>query len=263
MNQHDPVLKELQSAREYLFELFDQTDQPELKVTLRVLNNEIKRRLTELSDQETHPKAKPESELKNQQAPTLASKPSPEKAENSEQTPSSSEVTPAKPAREPEPAALANSKEAIKSEVWTEEEDRYLSHKCGTPARSRDAAKQLLREAAAYLLRSEAETFTRIRNLGLFDNLRAWANSSPSSSNTGNAQPAASATPSAASPTPPPPQQSSKTEQPPVLEEEITLDSSLDDAANEGLWQTQTTGPDESRLRSLNQAFQGIVKLVK
>ena len=59
---------------------------------------------------------------------------------------------------------------------WTEKEDKFLNEKLGKPTSSKDEAKRLLIECAEQLKRTDAETYSRIRALGLNANLHAWGN---------------------------------------------------------------------------------------
>lgn len=116
--QRERLLKQLQSTRDYLFDLYDKTDRSEIKLALRLVGREIKR---------------------------------------------------LKIARTQERRALNQGK------PWAKREDDYLRNACSRPTESKAEAKRVLKDSAEHLLRTDAETYSRMRALGLTDNLRAWA----------------------------------------------------------------------------------------
>ena len=139
--QRERLLSQLQTTRDYLFDLYDKTDRAEIKLALRLVGREIKR---------------------------------------------------LKIARTQERRALNQGK------PWAKREDDYLRNACSRPTESKAEAKRVLKESAEHLLRTDAETYSRMRALGLTDNLRAWAQKEPAAATAPTAAKAEPAEPAAA-----------------------------------------------------------------
>jgi hypothetical protein len=66
----------------------------------------------------------------------------------------------------------------VKPKAWAKHQDDVLREMCGRPVTTKLEAKTVMAECARLVARSTSDTYARLREIGLAQNLHAWARKS-------------------------------------------------------------------------------------